>query len=39
MEWIGIGIMIAIGFAIAPYVIGFTVLAIAGILTLLFGNK
>lgn len=39
MEWIGIGIMLAIGFYLAPFVLGFFLVVIGGIFQLLFGKK
>jgi hypothetical protein len=38
MEWIGIGIMIAIGFYLAPMVIGLVMVMVVGVLNLLFGK-
>jgi hypothetical protein len=38
MEWIGIGIMIAFGFYLAPMVIGLVMVMVVGVLNLLFGK-
>jgi ABC-type sulfate transport system permease subunit len=38
MEWIGIGIMIDIGFYLAPMVIGLVMVMVVGFLNLLFGK-
>lgn len=39
VEWIGIGIMIAIGFYLAPMVIVGTLALLASVYGFLFGNK